>query len=313
MKTVIVNSNDANQRIDKFLTKYFKDMPQSAIYKYIRKKRVKINGKKCEISHKLNEGDKIDLYINDEFFSQNKGASFLDIKSHLDIIYEDENILLVNKPFGMVVHEDENEKKDTLINHIKAYLYQKGEYNPKDEHSFAPSLCNRIDRNTGGIVIACKNATALKEMNSVIKEREIRKYYMCLVYGHLKKSEDTLRGYLFKDSTKNTVYVYDEKRAYAKEIITKYKVLEKRKETSLVKVHLVTGRTHQIRAHFAHIGHPLVGDGKYGKNEINKKFNWKNQALYSYMLVFDTKNEFLSYLNGKEFKVQDIPFYNIDK
>ena len=213
----------------------------------------------------------------------------------------------------MVVHEDENEKRDTLINHIKAYLYEKGEYNPKDEHSFAPSLCNRIDRNTGGIVIACKNATALKEMNSVIKMREIRKYYMCLVYGHLKKSEDTLKGFLFKDSTKNTVYVYDEKRLGTKEIITKYKVIEKRKETSLVKVHLVTGRTHQIRAHFAHIGHPLIGDGKYGKNEINKKFSWKNQALYSYMLVFDTENEFLSYLNGKEFKASDIPFYNIDK
>lgn len=316
MKTVIINKNDENQRLDKFLTKYFKNMPQSAIYKYIRKKRIKVNGKKCEISYRLKEGDELSLYINDEFLESDVkiSNSFLDITPDISILYEDENIILVDKKFGMVVHEDKNEQKNTLINHIKAYLYQKGEYNPKDEHSFAPSLCNRIDRNTGGIVIGAKNAEALKIINEKIKSREIKKFYLCLVVGHLNKKSDTLKGYLFKDSKKNTVFVYDTPKLGAKSILTKYTVLEERKNTSLVEVDLLTGRTHQIRAHFAHIKHPLLGDGKYGINEINKKFNLKHQLLYSYKIKFEFSDENkLSYLNKKSFEVDKIPFYNLDR
>lgn len=313
MRNVTVNKNDANQRLDKFLTKFFKNMPQSAIYKYIRKKRVKVNGKKCDIAYRLCEGDVLSLYINDEFFDNGESNSFLNITPRLNILYEDENILLADKEFGMVVHEDKSEQKNTLINHIKAYLYQKGEYNPKEENSFSPALCNRIDRNTGGIVIAAKNAGALKVINEKIKNREIKKFYLCLVSGHLDKKSGLLTGYLFKDSKKNTVYVYDSERKGAKPIKTKYAVLEERKNTSLVEVELITGRTHQIRAHFAHIGHALIGDGKYGSNEINKKFRLNHQALYSYKIKFEFSDEnILSYLNGREFSVKNVPFLKED-
>ncbi|MCI5969618.1 MAG: RluA family pseudouridine synthase [Clostridia bacterium] len=309
MKTVTINKNDANQRLDKFLTKFFKNMPQSAIYKYVRKKRVKVNGKKGDIDYRLCEGDVLSLYINDEFFCDNSNNSFLNITPKLNILYEDKNIILVDKDFGMVVHEDKNEQKNTLVNHIKAYLFQKGEYDPKKENSFSPALCNRIDRNTGGIVIAAKNAETLKIINEKIKMREIKKFYLCLVWGHLKEKSGLLTGYLFKDCKKNTVFVYDTEKKGAKIIKTKYTVLEERQNTSLVEVELITGRTHQIRAHFAHIGHPLIGDGKYGSNEINKHYKLKHQALYSYKVRFDFSDEnILSYLNGREFCVKNVPF-----
>lgn len=315
MRTLEINKNDSGQRLDKFLTKYFKNMHWGEIYKYIRKKRIKVNGKRAEISYKLCEGDKLDMYINDEYFdNRDTSGSFLDMKYNLNIVYEDKNILLVNKPQGVIVHEDIDEKKDTLINHIKAYLYQKGEYNPKDEHSFSPSLCNRIDRNTEGIVIAAKNAESLKVINEMIKRRDIKKYYLCLVKGFPKKKQAVLEGYLFKDSKKNEVYVYDTYRTGAKKIVTKYTVLEKRKNTSLVEVELITGRTHQIRAHLSHIGHPLLGDGKYGINQFNKMLGMKHQALCSYKLKFEVKEDnILSYLNNKEFKVDKVSFINMDK
>ena len=310
MRTIIVNSNDENQRLDKFLTKLCHNMPLSFMYKAIRKKNIKVNGKKSEISYRLKQGDKIDLYINDEFFEDkeyNDSYKTLDVK--LDIIYEDENILLMDKPSGLIVHDDDREKTNTLLNHMKAYLYNKGEYEPDKENSFVPSLCNRIDRNTQGIVIAAKNAMALKIINEKIKQREIKKFYLCLVSGKPKKKQDTLKGYLVKNTDQNRVYIHNEPVKDGKSICTKYKVLKEGTLTSLVEVELLTGRTHQIRAHFASIGHPLAGDGKYGTNEFNKKVKMKTQALCSYKLVFDFKdtNE-LSYLNGKTFKIKENPF-----
>ena len=312
MRTVIVNQNDANQRTDKFLMKYFKNMPQSMIYKAIRKKRIKINSKKCEINYMLKEGDRIDMYINDEFFeNRTYEVDLKNIDYELNIVYEDENIMLVDKKPGVIVHDDESEKNKTLINYIKAYLYKKGEYNPDMENSFAPSLCNRIDRNTGGIVIAAKNAETLKIINEKIKNRELNKFYLCLVSGKLKEKQDVLKGYLVKNTDQNRVYIHKTPQKDGKTIETKYRVLKEGNLTSLVEVELLTGRTHQIRAHFASIGHPLAGDGKYGTNEFNKKVGMKTQALYSYKLTFDFKDEnMLSYLNGKTFEVDNVPFAN---
>jgi 23S rRNA pseudouridine955/2504/2580 synthase len=315
MKTVIVNENDSGQRLDKFLGKYFKTMPKSLIYKGIRKKRIKINGKRTEIDYILQKGDKIDLYINDEFFEvPDERLSFLKVtEPNLDIVYEDENIILMDKKAGMIVHDDEDEKINTLLNHMKAYLYKKGEYDPDKENSFVPSLCNRIDRNTSGIVIGAKNALALKILNEKIKTREIKKFYLCLVKGKLKRKEDTLKAYLVKNTDQNRVYVHDENVKGSKTIITKYKVLKENRLTSLVEVELLTGRTHQIRAHFAHIGNPLAGDGKYGTNEFNDKVGMKTQALYSYKLKFSFADEnALSYLNGKSFEVENVPFAGLN-
>lgn len=315
MKTVTVNENDSGQRLDKFLGKYFKTMPKSLIYKGIRKKRIKINGKKGEINTILKVGDKIDLYINDEFFEvPDEKTSFLKIdKPEIDIVYEDENIILMDKKPGMIVHDDEDEKINTLLNHMKAYLYKKGEYNPQSENSFVPSLCNRIDRNTGGIVIGAKNALSLKILNEKIKSREIKKFYLCLVQGKLKNKEDTLKGYLVKNTSQNRVYIHSSPIPEGKTILTKYKVLKENRLTSLLEVDLLTGRTHQIRAHFASIGHPLAGDGKYGTNEFNDKIGMKTQALYSYKIKFEFEDiSELNYLNGKEFTVKSVPFESLD-
>ena len=316
MREIKVAKNDAGQRLDKFLTKAL-DLPVGLLYKSIRTKKIKVNRKRAENNTVLCEGDLIQCFLAEEFFAKldsvsEVSLSFDKIQPKLDVVYEDENIMLLNKRPGVSVHEDEDSKVNTLIAHVQAYLYQKGEYDPKDEQSFAPSLCNRIDRNTGGIVIAAKNAEALRVMNEKIKEREIDKFYLAAVHGIPKKREDTLTGYLIKDEKLNKVRVYDSNPPRgAKNIITKYKVIATKGSDALVEVELLTGRTHQIRAHMAHIGHPLVGDGKYGVNKNDRAGGYKYQALYSYKLRFSFKGEktVLDYLNGKEFSISKKDIY----
>ena len=307
MRIFEIKKNDAGQRLDKFLSKSVKGLPLSLMYKYIRTKKIKVNRVRTQQNYVLCEGDTVQLFIREEFFDspERDDSALARITPKLTIAYEDENIILCNKRPGVLVHEDDEAKDNTLIMHIKAYLYQKGEYDPALEQSFSPALCNRIDRNTGGIVIAAKNAEALRVMNEKIKNDELSKFYYCAVHGRMPKRQDTLTAFLVKDTKKNQVTVFDTQVKGSKNIITKYKVVAEKDDRSLLEVELVTGRTHQIRAHLAHIGHPLVGDGKYGVNRDDKRDGYKYQALYAYRLRFDFDDGSgaLGYLKGKEVKL----------
>lgn len=316
MRIITVKKNDAGQRLDKFLSKAVKGLPTSMMYKLIRTKKIKVNRKRTEQRYILCEGDEIQLFIKEEFFdSPEKDMGALErIVPKLNIVYEDENILLLNKRPGVLVHEDSDAGENTLIMHVKAYLCQKGEYDPYSEQSFVPALCNRIDRNTGGIVIAAKNAEALRIMNQRIKDDCLTKTYLCLVHGTPSPARAEIRGFLRKDSKNNTVEVRDTEFAGSKEIITKYRVMTTHSDISLLEIDLITGRTHQIRAHMSHIGHPLVGDGKYGVNRDERAKGYKYQALYAYKLYFKKtdREDALSYLEDKTFSIDknDIWFLN---
>ena len=312
MKEITVGKNDAGQRLDRFVGKSVPLLPDSLLQKYIRLKRIKVNGKGSKRDVRLAEGDVLQLYINDEFFEKPKEEnSYLKVgKPRIDIVYEDENILLADKKPGVLCHSAGVWDYNTLIANIQAYLAQKGEWRPKEENSFAPALCNRIDRNTGGIVIAAKNAEALRIINDKIRDREIEKYYLCAVHGRPKPESGRLEDQLFKDAAKNQVYIKNKAEAGTKTAITEYKTLCSKGPLSLVECRLLTGRTHQIRAQMSHAGWPLLGDGKYGSEQFNKKYGEKGQALYSYRLIFEfpTDAGILNYLRGREFKVKSVDF-----
>jgi len=302
MKSYNIGINDAGQRVDKFVTKLCPDLPKSMLYKYIRIKRIKVNKKRTEIGYMLNENDLVELYINDEFFAEEEAdMSFMEAGGEIDAVYEDEHILIVNKPAGVIVHEDNNIKGNTLVDNIKKYLYNKGEYDPQAENTFAPALCNRIDRNTSGLVIAAKTAAALREMAEKIRTGQIRKYYYCLVMGTPYPPEDNLFSYLIKNDAENKVQIFDEPADGAREIHTEYKTIESFGWGSILEINLHTGRPHQIRAHMAHIGYPIAGDSKYGNPGFNKKTELNHQVLSAYKLVFDFDDASgtLGYLKGK--------------
>ena len=312
MRELTVGKNDAGQRLDRFVSKAVPLLPESLLQKYIRLKRIKLNGKGSKRDVRLNEGDRLSLYMNDEFFeAPREENSYLKVGSpRLDIVYEDGNILLCDKKPGMLCHSAGKWDYNTLIAHIQAYMYQKGEWDPKSENAFAPALCNRIDRNTGGIVIAAKNAVALRVMNEKIASRELDKRYLCVVVGRPRPPEGKLEGFIFKDAEKGRVYVRSRPSPGARTAVTYYKTLASGKGLSLVECRLETGRTHQIRAQMAAAGTPLLGDGKYGDGRSNRAYGETGQLLYSYRLDFDFSSPAgeLEYLNGASFKVARVDF-----
>lgn len=312
MKELRVGQNDAGQRLDRFVGKAVPLLPDSLLQKYIRLKRIKCNGKGAKRDTRLAAGDVLQLYINDEFFEKPREEnSYLKVGTpRLNIVYEDENILLLDKKPGVLCHSAGVWDYNTLIANVQAYMAQKGEWRPKEENAFAPALCNRIDRNTGGIVIAAKNAEALRILNDKIRDREIEKYYLCAVQGRPKPPAGRLENYLFKDAKKNQVFVKNQPEPGAKTAVTEYRLLKSKGKLSLVECRLLTGRTHQIRAQMAHAGWPLLGDGKYGSERFNKDFGEKGQALYSYRLefTFPTDAGILNYLRGRQFRVEQVDF-----
>ena len=312
MKELSVGQNDAGQRLDRFVGKAVPLLPDSLLQKYIRLKRIKCNGKGAKRDTRLAAGDVLQLYINDEFFEKPREEnSYLKVGTpRLNIVYEDENILLLDKKPGVLCHSAGIWDYNTLIANVQAYMAQKGEWRPKEENAFAPALCNRIDRNTGGIVIAAKNAEALRILNDKIRDREIEKYYLCAVQGRPKPPAGRLENYLFKDAKKNQVFVKNRPEPGAKTAVTEYRLLTSKGKLSLVECRLLTGRTHQIRAQMAHAGWPLLGDGKYGSERFNKDFGEKGQALYSYRLefTFPTDAGILNYLRGRQFRVEQVDF-----
>ena len=311
MKEAVIQPNDAGQRLDKFLQKAYPDLPTSLRYKYLRLKRIKLNGRRAAGEDRLQAGDRVQLYVNDEFLGGKGNIPFFAAApSKVEVLYEDAYILLLNKPAGLLCHEDDKERRDTLINRVLHYLYSSGQYDPDREQSFTPALCNRIDRNTQGIVIAAKTSQALREMTEIIRKRQVEKRYLCITLGTPEPRHAVLRGWHTKDAKENQVRITPYERAGAKSAVTEYCVLCEQNGLALLEVTLHTGRTHQIRAHLASIGHPLLGDTKYGTNRQNKGYSYPYQALCSWALKFSLLPEewALHALSGREFHLSEVGF-----
>ena len=310
MREITVGPNDAGQRLDRFVAKAVPALPPALLQKYIRLKRIKVDGRGAKRDTRLDAGSVLRLYINDEFFGKPKDRPLDRIRPDLRIVYEDERVLLADKRPGMLVHADGEGWGSTLIDQIQAYLYRKGEWDPAAENAFAPALCNRIDRNTGGIVIAAKDAEALRAMDEKIRAREVEKSYLCVALGTLRPREGEIRGFLRKDGDRGVVTFHRRPVPGGRTAVTRYRVLETRGELSLVECGLVTGRTHQIRASMAAAGHPLLGDGKYGDGAANRRYGETRQALYAYKVRFAFAGDEgpLGYLRGREVRVGRVPF-----
>ncbi|WP_455718507.1 RluA family pseudouridine synthase [Anaerosporobacter sp.] len=307
MQSIIVSKNEANQRLDKLLVKYLNKAPKSFLYKMLRKKNITLNGKKADGSEKLVENDEIKLFLADETIAKFSEVSIdeveVDTKEELHIIYEDENILLINKEVGMLSQKADKDDV-SLVECIIAYLLQSKQLTKEELRSFKPSICNRLDRNTSGLVVAGKTLIGLQTMAKLFKDRTIDKYYHCIVKGKVDEQQ-RIEGYLYKDEKTNKVSITNHMVEGADKIATEYVPLKTNGAYTLLQVKLITGKTHQIRAHLQSIGHPIIGDYKYGNRSVNeqmkKQFSLENQLLHAYSLRFPKIEGSCSNLSGKEF------------
>ena len=304
MKTLIVTEKEAGQRLDKLLTKYLNLAGRGFIYKMLRKKNITVNGKKCDGSEKLSKGDEIKLFLAEETlqkFSQVQVQKVRDIQ--LSVIYEDAHILLINKPSGML-SQKAKEGDESLVEYVIDYLLKNGDLSSQDLATFRPSVCNRLDRNTSGLVAAGKSLPGLQILSEAFRDRRLHKYYYCVVKGALKEKR-TISGFLLKDEKTNQVKIFKDQVPESQPIVTTYEPVSVFDNYTLLRVTLVTGRTHQIRAHFSSIGYPLVGDGKYGDAGVNeearRRFGIRHQMLHSFQMEFPDLPEPLSYLSGRMF------------
>ena len=310
MQEIRVSENEAGQRLDKLLAKFLKEAPKSFLYKMLRKKNITLNGKKATGQEKLVKGDSVKLFLADETIEKfaGKAAKVNYPTTTLDIIYEDSHILLMNKPVGMLSQK----AKDTdvsAVEYVIGYLLSTGSLKEDDLKTFRPSVCNRLDRNTSGLLAAGKSLTGLQGLSQLFKERDLKKYYLCLVKGRVTKAEH-IEGYLHKDEKTNRVHILDYEVSGSSRIETEYKPLKSNGNMSLLEVHLITGKTHQIRSHLSSVGHPILGDYKYGDQKLNdgfkKKYHISSQLLHAYRLEFPQIEGALSYLSGKVFYA-DVP------
>ena len=321
MKELIIHDNEAGQRLDKLLHKYLNEAPGSFIYKMLRKKNIILNGKKATGKEQLKKGDSVKLFLADDtiakFQAQKPVRKQMITKTvNLDIIYEDQNVIFINKPSGML-SQKAKETDISVVENVIAYLLNSGQLTEENLQTFKPSICNRLDRNTSGLIAAGKSLAGLQQMGELFKNRTLKKYYLCIVKGRLADPAH-IYGYLSKDEKTNTVYLTSSPQKESLPVETEYIPLAWNQEMTLLKVHLITGRTHQIRAHLASTGHPLLGDYKYGNRTWNDRYkkDWKikDQVLHAYQLTLPTMKNNLENLSGKTFYAK-VPgtFWNLIK
>lgn len=312
MREYTIEGRDAGKRLDRWLLNELPLLPAGLAQKYIRLKRVKVNGRGAQRDVRLSEGDRLQLYIGEEFFERPKRVDPLlsGFHPHLNILYEDERMLLIDKRPGLLVHPDEQEKLNTLVTHVRAYLYQKGVYDSMDPTQFSPVPVNRIDRFTGGIVIVAKSEQAMRMLNQKIRDREVEKRYLCIVQGPVRPTEGQLEGYIVKQPGQRRVSVQRHPVEGGQHALTRYRTLAQHGPLTLLECELVTGRTHQIRAQLAAAGHPLLGDNQYGDSKFNQRYGRGHQALYAYRLqfCFTSGDGVFDDLNGRCWQVREVPF-----